>query len=96
MRVSIWGYGFLFLISIGLLLINIFGNMTKDNEPNYYLVKEVTEKALIDAVDITAYRVGIGYDGITQENASESMHYWKNRTNKNYQRKIYRKFYQKI
>ena len=74
MRVSIWGYGFLFLISVGLLLINIFGNMTKDNEPNYYLIKEITEKALIDAVDVTAYRVGIGYDGITQENDSQSMH----------------------
>lgn len=74
MKVSIWGYMFLFLGIFGIILINLFGNITINNEQDYYLLKEVTKSAMIDSVDITAYRVGIGYDGVTQETDPTSMH----------------------
>lgn len=74
MKASVWGYMFLFLGLFGIILINLFGNITINNEQDYYLLKETTKAAMIDSVDITAYRVGIGYDGVTQETDPESMH----------------------
>ena len=74
MKVSVWGYLFLFLGILGLLLINLFGNITITNEQDYYLLKEVTKAALTDSVDVSAYRLGIGYDGVTPTTDPESMH----------------------
>lgn len=59
---------------VGLVLINLFGQIVVSNEQNYYLLKEITEAAMYDAVDLTAYRQGVGYDGITMETDPESMH----------------------
>lgn len=74
MKVSIWGILLLILGLLGILLINLFGNVTVTNEQDYYVLKEATKSALIDSVDVTAYREGIGYDGITKETDPESMH----------------------
>lgn len=74
MKAAVWGYLFMFLGILGLLLINLFGNITLNNEQDYYLLKEVTKSALTDSVDVTAYRLGIGYDGITPDTDPESMH----------------------
>lgn len=59
---------------VGLVLINLFGQIVVSNEQNYYLLKEITEAAMYDAVDLTAYRQGVGYDGVTMETDPESMH----------------------
>lgn len=74
MQSSVWGYLFLVLGLIGIVLINLFGNVTVSNEDMYYILKEVTEASMIDAVDYQAYRVGVGYDGVTQETDPDSMH----------------------
>jgi len=74
MKSALWGYLFLFLGILGILLINLFGNLTINNEQDYYLLKEITQAALMDSVDVTAYRVGIGYDGVTSTTDPESMH----------------------
>lgn len=74
MKVSTWGYLFLFLGILGVLLINLFGNVTINNEQDYYILKEVTESAMLDAVDVEAFRQGIGYDGVTMHTDPESMH----------------------
>ena len=74
MQSSVWGYLFLVLGLIGIVLINLFGNITVSNEDMYYILKEVTEASMIDAVDYQAYRVGVGYDGVTEETDSDSMH----------------------
>ena len=58
----------------GIILINLFGQIVVSNEQNYYLLKEITEAAMYDAIDLAAYRQGIGYDGITMESDPESMH----------------------
>ncbi|MBQ7104804.1 MAG: hypothetical protein IJN90_03005 [Bacilli bacterium] len=74
MNSSTWGYLFLVLGLLGILLINLFGNITINNEQDYYLLKEVTKSAMLDSVDIMAFREGIGYDGITSTSDPESMH----------------------
>ena len=51
MKASVWGFLFLVLGILGIVLINFFGNLTVSNEQNYYLLKEITEAAMIDAVD---------------------------------------------
>lgn len=74
MKESLWMYFFLILGIFGLVLINFTGQMTISNEQNYYLLKELTEASMIDAVDYRAFREGVGYDGITQTTNPDSMH----------------------
>ncbi len=74
MKESMWMYMFATLGIIGLILINIFGQVVVSNEQNYYLLKEITEASMYDAVDLYAYRSGIGYDGVTMQTDPESMH----------------------
>lgn len=74
MNSSMWMYFFMVMGILGIVLINIFGNVIMSNEQNYYLLKEITEAAMIDAVDLKAYRDGIGWDGVTENTDPESMH----------------------
>ena len=74
MKESMWMYFFAAMGMGGIVLINLFGKIVVSNEQNYYLLKEVTEAAMYDAVDIEAYRLGIGYDGVIPDTDSESMH----------------------
>ena len=74
MKVSFWGILFVILGILGIVMINFFGNLTVSNEQNYYLLKEITEAAMIDALDEKAYKVGIGHDGVTTATDPESMH----------------------
>ena len=74
MKESMWMYMFATLGMTGLVLINLFGQVVVSNEQNYYLLKEITEAAMYDAVDLTAERDGIGYDGVTPKSDPESMH----------------------
>ena len=74
MKESMWMYMFASLGIMGLILINIFGQVVVSNEQNYYLLKEITEASLQDSVDLRAYREGVGYDGVTMISDPESMH----------------------
>ena len=74
MKESMWMYFFASIGMIGIVLINIFGQVVVSNEQNYYLLKEVTEAAMYDSIDLYALRNGIGYDGVTNSTDSESMH----------------------
>ena len=71
MKESLWMYFFAVLGMTGIVLINMFGQVVVSNEQNYYLLKEITEAAMYDAVDLTAYRQGVGYDGVTMETDPE-------------------------
>jgi len=54
-----WSYATLgvFLIGfIGVVIILLFQELTTNNENDYYLLKEITEAAMIDAIDIPYYR----------------------------------------
>lgn len=57
MRESMWG---IFVIGVGvglIFLIYFFQNITNTDEHNYYLLKETTEAAMMDAIDMTDYRI---------------------------------------
>ncbi len=68
MKVSMWGYFLLFLGLFGIVMINLFGGLTIYNEQDYTNLKELVEASMIDSIDYTAYREGIGYDGVQKEN----------------------------
>jgi len=74
MKESVWMYVFFIIGLAGIFLINLIGQLNVSNEQNYFILKEATEAAMIDALDIRAYREGVGYDGITQESDPDHMH----------------------
>ena len=63
-----WTYFFMVVGILGIVLINIFSDLLIANEQDYFILKEATEAAMIDAVDYKAYREGLGYDGVTYDN----------------------------
>ena len=56
MKESFWGIFIVSLGIIGISVLNILQNVTTTNENNYYLLREVTESAMFDAVDLGYYR----------------------------------------
>lgn len=56
MKWSFATIGIILLGLIGVAVIILFQNVTTNNENDYYLLKEVTEAAMIDAIDIPYYR----------------------------------------
>lgn len=48
--------GIMMLGIIGISIILLFQNITTTNENDYYLLKEITEAAMIDSIDLTHYR----------------------------------------
>ncbi|MBE6153215.1 MAG: hypothetical protein E7166_03200 [Firmicutes bacterium] len=56
MKESFWGYLIIILGVFTLSVIMLFNDVTNTNDQNYYLVKEVTEAAMLDSVDIAYYR----------------------------------------
>lgn len=54
-----WSFASVALVVLGLTgvaVIMLFQQITTNNENDYYLLKEVTESAMIDAIDIPYYR----------------------------------------
>ena len=56
MRESIWGYATITLGIIAILVIWFFANVTRTDQHNYNLLKETVEAAMLDAIDLSAYR----------------------------------------
>ena len=56
MKWSFATVGIILLGLTGVAIIILFQNITTNNENDYYLLKEVTEAAMIDAIDIGYYR----------------------------------------
>ena len=74
MNSTMWTYFFMIVGILGIVIINLFSNTLITSEQDDFLLKEVTEAAMIDAFDYEAYRLGIGYDGVTHETDPDSMH----------------------
>lgn len=53
-----WGVGLLVLSMLGLMLVNLFGNITVTNQLNYTSMKNAVQAAMYDAVDEARYRSG--------------------------------------
>ena len=57
MNKSILAVGIILLSIISLLLINVLSNYSTGGELDYYLVKDTTEAAMADALDVEYYRL---------------------------------------
>ncbi len=51
MKNSFWGLMFIVMGILGIFFIIIFQDVTTSNDHNYYLLKETTEAAMVDAFD---------------------------------------------
>lgn len=56
MKWSFASVGLIVLGLVGLSIIILFQNITTNNENDYYLLKEVTEASMIDAINMDYYR----------------------------------------
>ena len=69
-----WSFASVGLIMIGLfgiLIILLFNDITVSNEQDYYNLKDCTEAAMIDAIDVAYYRL-TGEIKISQEKFVEN------------------------
>ena len=69
-----WSFASVGLIMIGLfgiLIIMLFNDITVSNEQDYYTLKDATEAAMIDAIDVAYYRL-TGEIKISQEKFVEN------------------------
>ena len=57
MKEAFWGVFIVLLGLLGVLVINLAQTATVDNDRVYYLIKESTEAATYDAIDLTYYRL---------------------------------------
>lgn len=55
MKESYWGYLVIVIGIVAILVIFFFQNITNADEQNYALLKETTEAAMFDAVDMETY-----------------------------------------
>jgi len=58
MKVATWILGALVLSLFGLVLVNLFGNITVTDQMNYTSMKNAVEAAMYDSLDIAHYRAG--------------------------------------
>ena len=58
MKVAMWAVGLLVLSILGVVLVNLFGNITVTNQLNYTTMKNAVEAAMYDSLDIAHYRAG--------------------------------------
>lgn len=57
MKESIWGYMIITLGIIAIFVIWFMGNITRTDQHNYNLIKETTEAAMLDAIDLSKYKI---------------------------------------
>ncbi len=56
MRESFWGVMIIGMGIVSMFLVYFFQSITNTDEHNYELLKETTEAAMYDAIDLAAYR----------------------------------------
>lgn len=67
-----WAVFIFFLGVIGVVLVNIFGNITTTNQQDYTLIKNTVEASMYDAIDIASYRAGFYLcTNVTKNNNSQ-------------------------
>lgn len=59
MKESIWGWAIVVIGIVSIFFVYFFQNITNTDEHNYNLLKDITEAAMIDAVDKASYKEGI-------------------------------------
>ena len=71
MNRAFWGVFVIMLGVAGILFISLFQTITNPDEHNSQALKEITEAAMWDAVDYSAYRAS-GYISINKEKFTEN------------------------
>ena len=71
MKNALWGYWLVLLGIFVVVIMLLVQNLTSSSTQDYYLVKEITEAALVDAVDYSYYRT-FGEVKINKEKFFES------------------------
>ena len=71
MKESYWGYWLILLGVFVVIVLMLIQSVTSTNTQDYYLVKEITEAAMVDAVDYSYYRI-YGEVRISKEKFIES------------------------
>lgn len=71
MKNALWGYWIVLLGIFVVVIMLLVQNLTNSNTQDYYLIKEITEAALVDAVDYSYYRT-FGEIKINKEKFYES------------------------
>lgn len=56
MKESVWGYWIIVLGIFVVIIMMLISNVTTTSTQDYYIIKDVTEAAMIDAVDYAYYR----------------------------------------
>ena len=56
MKEAMWGIGIIMMGMTSVVVVNYIGNLGTNNELDYYALREVTEAAMFDAVDLSYYR----------------------------------------
>ena len=56
MKESFWGYWIIALGVFVIIIMMLVSNVTTTNTQDYYLIKDVTEAAMVDAIDYSYYR----------------------------------------
>lgn len=56
MKESYWGYWLIVLGIFVIVIMMLISNMTSTNTQDYYLLKEITQASMLDAVDYSYYR----------------------------------------
>ena len=58
MKAAMWGIGLIVVGILGIVLVNLFGNITVTNQFNYTTMKNAVQAAMLDSLDIAHYRAG--------------------------------------
>lgn len=58
MKAAMWGVGLIVFGLFGLVMINLFGNITVTNQFNYTTMKNAVQAAMLDSLDVAHYRAG--------------------------------------
>lgn len=58
MKESMWGWAIVVVGIVAILFVYFFQNVTNTDEHNYNLLKDVTESAMLDAIDTASYAKG--------------------------------------
>ena len=58
LKTAMWALGLLVLSLLGVILVNLFGNITVTDQLNYTTMKNTVEASMYDALDVAHYRAG--------------------------------------
>lgn len=77
MKTAMWAFFIFAMGAIGIILINLFGNITTTNQQDYTLLKNTVEASMYDSIDKASYRAGfyLCYNANASVNSTNQMQF---------------------